>query len=93
MFLFMRMLPAISIFEMRDVVAGGGGPNGGGESRMKRCHRAIYGLMAEFETPTELVQRPKRAHAAGYRKMDAYSAFPDRGGSARRSASTRRACR
>ncbi len=36
----------------------------------------IYGLLAEFETPTELVAAAKRAYAEGYRKMDAYSPFP-----------------
>jgi Protein of unknown function (DUF3341) len=37
---------------------------------------ALYGLMAEFETPTQLVDATKAAYAAGYRKMDAYSPFP-----------------
>jgi hypothetical protein len=37
---------------------------------------AIYGLMAEFETPTELVEACKAAYAEGYREMDAYSPFP-----------------
>jgi hypothetical protein len=36
----------------------------------------IYGLMAEFETPTELVRACKAAYAEGYREMDAYSPFP-----------------
>src|SRR6478609_4384870 len=36
----------------------------------------IYGLMAEFETPTELVEAAKGAYAAGYRKMDAYTPYP-----------------
>jgi len=37
---------------------------------------SIYGLMAEFETPTELVNACKAAYAEGYREMDAYSPFP-----------------
>jgi hypothetical protein len=37
---------------------------------------ALYGLMAEFETPTELVNACKAAYAEGYRDMDAYSPFP-----------------
>jgi len=37
---------------------------------------AIYGLLAEFETPTDLVNASKAAFAAGYRKIDAYSPFP-----------------
>jgi hypothetical protein len=37
---------------------------------------AIYGLMAEFEDPNELVTAAHRAHEAGYRRMDAYSPLP-----------------
>ena len=37
---------------------------------------ALYGLMAEFETPTQLVDACKAAYAEGYRDMDAYSPFP-----------------
>ena len=37
---------------------------------------SIYGLVAEFETPTELVNACKAAYAEGYREMDAYSPFP-----------------
>ena len=36
----------------------------------------IYGLLAEFDTPTELVVAARRTYEAGYRKMDAYSPFP-----------------
>jgi hypothetical protein len=36
----------------------------------------IYGLLAEFETPTEVVEAAKKTHAAGYKKIDAYSPFP-----------------
>ena len=36
----------------------------------------IYGLLAEFDSPTALVEAARRAHAEGYRKMDAYSPFP-----------------
>ncbi len=39
----------------------------------------IYGLMAEFETPTDILVAAKKAHAAGYRKMDAYSPQPVHG--------------
>jgi hypothetical protein len=38
--------------------------------------RRIYGLMAEFEDATALVEATERAHAAGYQRMDAYSPFP-----------------
>ncbi len=36
----------------------------------------IYGLMAEFEHSHELVEAARKAHHAGYRKMDAYSPVP-----------------
>ncbi len=35
----------------------------------------LYGLLAEFDTPTELVHATRQAHEAGFRKMDAYSPF------------------
>ena len=37
---------------------------------------AIYGLLAEFDTPTQLVTATRKARAEGYRVMDAYSPFP-----------------
>lgn len=39
----------------------------------------LHGLMAEFETPEAIVDAAERAHAAGYRSMDAYSPFPVEG--------------
>jgi hypothetical protein len=38
-----------------------------------------YALVAEFETPEQLVAAAERAREAGYRKMDAYSPFPVHG--------------
>ncbi len=37
---------------------------------------AVYGLMAEFEDPTSLVQATHKAYHEGYRCMDAYSPYP-----------------
>jgi hypothetical protein len=36
---------------------------------------AVHGVIAEFTTPTDIVQAARKAHEAGYRKMDAYSPF------------------
>jgi hypothetical protein len=36
----------------------------------------LYGLMAEFDTPTALVEAATKARLAGYRRMDAYSPIP-----------------
>lgn len=40
---------------------------------------SIYGLMAEFDTPQELLDAAHQAHKAGYKKIDAYSPFPIEG--------------
>src|ERR1700730_6883756 len=42
-------------------------------------HISIYGLMAEFSTPEQLLDAPHRAHGAGYRSVDAFSPFPIEG--------------
>jgi len=36
----------------------------------------IFGLMAEFDEPAQLVEAARRAHEAGYRKLEAYSPYP-----------------
>jgi hypothetical protein len=36
----------------------------------------IYGLIAEFDNPTDLVAAARRVHDYGYRNIDAYSPFP-----------------
>jgi Alternative complex III, ActD subunit len=35
----------------------------------------IYGMMAEFEKPSELIAACEKARESGFRKMDAYSPF------------------
>ncbi len=40
---------------------------------------ALFGLMAEFEEHGQLLVAARRAHAEGYRRMDAYSPFPIEG--------------
>lgn len=41
-----------------------------------RVRPPLYGLMAEFDSPDEIVAATRAAHAEGYRKMDAYAPFP-----------------
>jgi uncharacterized membrane protein len=36
----------------------------------------IYGVMAEFNNPTSLVNAAREARVRGYRKLEAYSPFP-----------------
>ena len=38
--------------------------------------KRLYGVMAEFENPTAVVDAARKAHEAGYRRMDAYSPYP-----------------
>jgi len=38
--------------------------------------KSIYGVMAEFDNPTALVNAARAAREKGYRKLDAYSPFP-----------------
>ena len=44
---------------------------------MKR--NPIYGMMAEFDSPTSLVEAARNTYQAGYKKIDAYSPFPIEG--------------
>jgi hypothetical protein len=39
----------------------------------------LYALLAEFETPEELLEAVRRARAAGYARLEAYSPFPVEG--------------
>jgi hypothetical protein len=36
----------------------------------------IYGMLAEFNTPSELVYATEQARAAGYRRMECYTPYP-----------------
>ncbi len=40
---------------------------------------AIYGLMAEFDTPDTLIQAVRKVRAEGYTRIDAYTPFPVEG--------------
>jgi hypothetical protein len=39
-------------------------------------HPEIYGVMAEFDNPTALVNAARAAREKGFRKLDAYTPFP-----------------
>ena len=41
---------------------------------MKRT--PIYGILAEFDSPTDLVEAARQTTKAGYKKIDAHSPFP-----------------
>lgn len=46
---------------------------------MNRRRRRYYGLIAEFDNPTAIVEATRRAYAEGYRHMDTYTPFPVEG--------------
>jgi hypothetical protein len=38
--------------------------------------KGVYGLMAEFDRPDALIRAAHRAHAEGYRNLDAFTPYP-----------------
>jgi Protein of unknown function (DUF3341) len=49
-----------------------------GEGAMKQ-QETIYGLMAEFTTPEQLLDAARQTHDAGFRRIDAFAPFPIEG--------------
>jgi hypothetical protein len=47
--------------------------------RVEEERGRTWGLLAEFETPDELLRAARGAREAGYRRMDAYTPFPIHG--------------
>ena len=43
---------------------------------MKAPRNRLYGLMAEFHAPADVVAGARAAHEAGYRRVEAYSPYP-----------------
>ncbi len=89
---FIRVLPMISIFEMRHLLAETQ-KHEGSKPQVASGRKAIappppsttkaavpdgplYGLMAEFDNPETLLAKARATYAAGYRKISAYSPFP-----------------
>ena len=42
----------------------------------RKVRPATYGLMAEFDNPSDAVAAARRVHEEGYRKIDAFSPYP-----------------
>lgn len=91
-FLFVRFLPAVSAFEVRELlhhVRHGGTkeqtattqePNSESRSVVRaESGVALHGIMAEFSDPESLVAASRAARRAGYCQMDAYTPFPVEG--------------
>lgn len=41
--------------------------------------KPLYGLLAEFETPEQVLQATRKTHEAGYRNIDAFTPIPVEG--------------
>ena len=86
-FLFIRVLPMISIFEMRHLLAethkhAGTSPvaevatvETATSTAVADPDAPLYGLMAEFADPETLLAKAQATYAAGYRRLSAYSPF------------------
>jgi len=46
------------------------------EALARQEGQEVYGLMAEFDSPSAIVAAARRTYAAGYRRLNAYSPFP-----------------
>ena len=88
LFLFIRFLPVISIAEMRELVhetqertahPAAEIEEGRPMTNQSTAIEGIYGLMAEFESPEDLVEATRGAYDQGYRMMEAYTPFPVEG--------------
>ncbi len=42
----------------------------------RRHERPLYGVMAEFENPTDLVAAARKVYSLGYRRINGYSPYP-----------------
>src|SRR5947199_6439853 len=48
----------------------------GGALMRKSTRPPTYGLMAEFDNPSDAVAAARRVHEEGYRRVDAFSPYP-----------------
>ena len=94
-FLFIRLLPMISIFEMRHLLTETKKHEQVAKTEDRIHPKAtntvsketvalssevpLYGLLAEFDEPEAFLDRARCAYAAGYRKISAYTPFPIEG--------------
>ena len=53
-----------------------GRQQGGRTQNRSVMEKNIYGILAEFDTPTQLVDAARQVRDAGYTKTDAFSPFP-----------------
>ena len=76
--LFVRFLPMIPMNEIRMILpAAKIKPKSDSGSVTKMPSReGTYGLLAEFDTPSDLVRAARQAREDGWRRMDCYTPYP-----------------
>lgn len=83
LFLFVRFLPVVSVFEnVRSLSLEGEMLGTGLRTQTWQAGRSEpcpYGVMAEFGTAEELLNAARHSQEQGYRRVDAYSPFPIEG--------------
>ncbi|HZD51591.1 MAG TPA: quinol:electron acceptor oxidoreductase subunit ActD [Woeseiaceae bacterium] len=78
--LFLRFLPLIAISEVKEVIEEEQPPPAGPEPETEMGTAAeaspVIGTIARFDAAERLVEAARRASAAGFRRIDAYTPFP-----------------
>lgn len=46
---------------------------------MDKTNRKVYGLLAKYETPEDLIRATNRVYEAGFRRFDTYAPYPVEG--------------
>jgi Ni/Fe-hydrogenase subunit HybB-like protein len=80
-FLFIRLLPAISMHEMRQQVseAGAGQPDGREPATVSRVRVAPWGVLARFAGEQAVLAASRQLRERGWRRFDAYTPLPVEG--------------
>jgi hypothetical protein len=88
LFAFIRVLPMVSIFEMRHLLTHLPGfrptidkptVNLAAVESETIAPQDLYGVLAEFDNAADLLQQAQHTYQAGYRHISAYSPFPIEG--------------
>jgi hypothetical protein len=86
MLLFIRLLPMISVYEMREYIHLRSAVTPSSEAHRERVDAVVrvedperFGTAAEFDEAGKFIRAVHQTRAAGYRRIDAYSPFPVEG--------------
>lgn len=79
--LFMRFLPLIPIFEVKSILQQAGlhrPPAAAGSTPAPTSEPTapLYGLLAQFDTPAQLLQATQQVRQAGFQRWDGFTPYP-----------------